>query len=166
MLQIRTHTEAQRGPIKATLVGVWTLQKYSAITEGLPPRYPFGLKPHGQLIYTSDGFVSAMLMAPDRPKLSGNSLTDGTPDEYIAAGQGFIGYSGVYEVDEARSVVTHRPLVAFSPNMVASLQQRLVEWSGSLLVLTAEHARAPGLPSTKSRLEWARLEAGQRQEEG
>ena len=106
-----------------------------------------------------------MLMAPDRPKLSGNGLSDGTPDEYIAAGRGFIGYSGVYEVDETCSVVTHRPLVAFSPNMVGSRQQRRVEWSGKLLVLTAEHAPAPGLPSPKSRLEWARLEAGQRQEE-
>jgi hypothetical protein len=161
MVQSQTHTAVQKGPIAATLVGVWALQKYFEVTEGLPPRYPFGLKPEGQLIYTFDGFISAILMDPNRPRLSGNGLTEGTPDEYTAAGQGFIGYSGVYEVDEARSIVTHLPFVAFSPNMVGSHQQRLIEWSGDLLVLTAEHAQVPGQSATKSRLEWARLRAPQ-----
>jgi hypothetical protein len=164
MFQSQTHKEVKKGLIAATLVGVWALQKYSEVTEGLPPRYPFGLKPEGQLIYTSDGFISAILMDPNRPKLSGNGLTDGTPDEYTAAGRGFIGYSGVYEVDESRSIVTHLPFVAFSPNMVGSHQQRLIEWSGDLLVLTAEHAQSPGLAATTSRLEWAHLKA--RQPEG
>jgi hypothetical protein len=144
-------------PLGATLIGVWELRQYADITEGLAPEYPFGLHPVGLLIYTADGFVSALLMAPGRPNLSGHGLTDGTPGQYSAAGQGFIGYSGVYEVDETLSVVMHRPLVAFAPNMIGSRQKRLIELNGDVLVLTAEHVQPAGLATTKSRLEWARV---------
>ena len=150
-----------RGPIAAALIGVWTLRQYSDITEALPPRHPFGPNPDGLLIYTADGFVSALLMAPGRAHLSGDGLTDGTPDQYAASGRGFIGYSGVYEVDEDLVVVTHEPLVAFAPNMIGTSQKRLVKLNGDVLILEAEHARPVGLAAVNSRLEWARVKAGQ-----
>jgi hypothetical protein len=165
MSHSRTHTIAQKGPIAAALIGVWTLRKYSDIMEGLPAQHPFGLNPEGLLIYTPDGFVSALLMAPGRPNLSGNGLTDGTPDQYTAAGRSFIGYSGVYEVDEALSVVTHHPLVAFAPNMIGSGQKRLVELNGDVLALTAEHVQPDSVAATKSRLEWVRVKGGQPEED-
>jgi hypothetical protein len=158
-------TDTRRGLTGNALIGVWTLQKYSDLTEGLPPHYPFGNDPEGLLIYTPDGFVSAVLMARNRPKLDGNGFTDGTAEQYTSAGKSFIGYTGKYEMDEARSTVTHRPLVAFAPNMVGSIQQRLVELEGDVLVLTAEHERSTGLPPIRSRLEWARAGAAQRREE-
>jgi len=149
--------DAQRRPIANALVGVWTLRSYSDIGEGVAPQCPFGDDPEGLLIYTLDGFVSAVLMARGRPNLSGNEFTDGTAAEYASAGKGFIGYTGRYEMDEERSVVTHRPSVAFAPNMVDSFQERLVELNGAVLVLTAEHSQSPGLPTIKSRLEWVRV---------
>jgi hypothetical protein len=158
-----TSTLDQRGPIAVALIGVWTLRQFVDITQGLPPQNPFGPNPEGLLIYTDDGFVSAQLMMPGRPNLSGD-LTEGTPDDYTAAGRGFIGYSGVYEVDEALSVVTHRPLVAFAPNMVGSRQKRLVELNGDVLVLTAEHVLPVSLAAAKSRLEWARVTASEPEE--
>jgi hypothetical protein len=154
-----------RGPIGAAVIGVWTLRQYCDIREGLPPQHPFGLNPEGLLIYTADGFVSAVLMAPGRPNLSGDGLTDGTPDQYAASGRGFIGYSGVYEVDEDLAVVTHGPLVAFAPNLIGTYQKRLVELNGDVLVLIAEHAQHAGLAAVKSRLEWARVKANQSGEE-
>ena len=150
-----------RGPIRAALIGVWTLRQYSDITEGQPSRHPFGPNPEGLLIYTADGFVSALLMAPDRPSFGGEGLQDATPDQYTVAGRGFIGYSGVYEVDEALEFVMHRPLVAFAPNMIGSEQKRLVELNGDTLVLTAEHARHAGSPVVTSSLEWFRVKSVQ-----
>jgi hypothetical protein len=120
-------TDPQRGLIADALIGVWALRTYSEITEGLPHHYPFGNDPEGLLIYTPDGFVSAVLMARDRPNLDGNGFRDGTADQYASAGKSSIGYTGKYEVDEARCIVTHRPLVAFVPNMVGSIQHRRVE---------------------------------------
>jgi hypothetical protein len=139
-----------RGPIGSALIGVWKLRQYSDVTQGFAPQHPFGLNPDGLLIYTPDGFMSAVLMAPDRPKLSGDGFADGTPAEYAAAGRNFIGYSGVYEVDEARSVVTHRPHVAFAPNMIGSGQRRLVELNGDILVLTADHVQPADSGTAKS----------------
>jgi Lipocalin-like domain len=150
-------TDTHRALSADALIGVWALRRYSDVTEGLPPQYPFGDDPEGLLIYTPDGFVSAVLMARNRPNLSGNGFTDGTPDQYTSAGKGFIGYTGRYEMDEVRSLVIHHPLVAFAPNMVGSIQQRLVELEGDVLVLTAEHAQPAGLPVIRSRLEWARV---------
>jgi hypothetical protein len=150
-------TDTRRRLIAAALIGVWTLRRFVEVTEGLPPRYPFGDDPVGLLIYTPDGFVSAALMAQDRPHLAGNGFTDGTADEYASAGKSFIGYTGKYEVDEARSIVTHRPLVAFFPNMVGSIQQRRVDLEGDVLALTVEHAQSPDLPASRSRLEWVRV---------
>jgi Lipocalin-like domain len=165
MIPRRTDMLFHLGPIAAALIGVWTLQEYSDITESLPPQHPFGFNPEGLLIYTPDGFVSAVLMAPDRPKLSGNGFTEGTSAQYTAAGKGFIGYSGIYDVDEALSVVTHRPHVAFAPNMIESRQRRLVELNGETLVLTAEHVQPGSAASTKSLLRWSRVKAGPAEEE-
>jgi hypothetical protein len=161
----RTAPFDRSGPIAAALIGVWTLRQYVDITEGLPIQNPFGPNPEGLLIYTDDGFVSALLMAPGRSNLSGSGFADGTPGEYTAAGRGFIGYSGVYEVDEGLSVVTHRPLVAFAPNMVGSRQKRLVELNGDVLILTAEYVQPASLAAARSRLKWARVNAGQPEEE-
>jgi hypothetical protein len=158
-------TDTRQGLIADALIGVWTLRRFSEVTEGRPPHYPFGNDPEGLLIYTPDGFVSAALMARDRPNLDGNGFADGTADQYASAGKSFIGYTGKYEVDEARSIVTHRPLVAFSPNMVGSVQQRRVELEGDVLVLTVEPAQSPDLPASRSRLEWARVRAVQTGEE-
>ncbi len=114
-------------PITLALIGVWSLRHCSDVTAGMPHVHPFGLHPEGLLTYTADGYVSAVLMAPGRPNLSGNSLRDATPEEYTAAAKGFIGYSGTYQVNESLSVVTHYPIAAFAPNMVGSEQERVVE---------------------------------------
>jgi Lipocalin-like domain len=103
-------------------------------------------------------------MAPGRPKLSGNGLTDGTPEGYVVSGKGFIGYSGTYQVDERLSMVTHDPIVAFAPNMVGSAQERAVEISGNILTLTARHPHEPNSPHTQSRLEWIRVKSGRSEE--
>lgn len=165
MFDTHTHTLAQRGKLATMLIGVWTLRRYTDIADGAPPEHPFGLHPAGLLIYTADGFVSALLMAPERPNLGGYGLMEGTPDQYSAAGRGFIGYSGVYEVDETLAVVIHRPLVAFAPNMLASGQSRRVELRREVLVLTAEHAQPVGSATTRSRLEWVRASDGHAEEE-
>lgn len=159
------YTPFHDGPLAAALIGVWTLRQYSDVTAGFPSQHPFGLNPEGFLIYTPDGFVSAALMAPDRPKFSGNDFMDGSPAEYIAAARSFIGYTGVYDVDETLSVVTHRPLVAFAPNMIGSFQRRHVALNGDILVLTADHLQSGVSPSTKSLLEWVRVKAGATQDE-
>jgi hypothetical protein len=56
-------------------------------------------------------------------------------------------------------VVTHRPHVAFAPNMIGSGQRRLVELNGDILVLTADHVQPADSGTAKSILEWVRVKA-------
>ena len=130
------------GPILAGIVGVWRLRKYFDVAPGCPIVHPFGPHPEGLLIYTADGYVSAQLMSPGRPPFNGN---------------GFIGYSGTYVVDEAGAMVTHFPVVAFSPQMVGTAQKRALQITRDSLLLVASHPKVANLPQTESHLEWKRV---------
>lgn len=55
------------GLLAPRLVGVWALQAYTdEARDGTALGEPFGPNPHGLLLYTEDGFVSAQLMKPGR----------------------------------------------------------------------------------------------------
>jgi hypothetical protein len=151
---------AAHGPVASAIIGAWTLRHYVDIAAGVPVFQPFGLQPEGLLIYTADGYMSALLMASGRQRFSGNGLREGSPYEYVEAGKTFIGYSGTYEVDEARSVVTHTPHVAFAPNMVGNAQERAVKIDDDFLILTTRHPHDDGSAQTESRLEWLRVKTG------
>ncbi len=96
--------------------------------EGSEDTQPFGPNPQGFLIYTVDGFVSAQLMKPDRPAFHSSDWHHGTPQEYEAAGSGYIAYCGTYEVDEVKATVTHIPSVALLPNLIDGRQCRSIEY--------------------------------------
>ena len=97
------------------LVGVWTLLTYTEEKKGCEDTHPFGPKPLGFLIYTPNGFVSAQLMRPGRPPFQSRDWHQGTPEEYVEPGSGYVAYCGRYEVDEVNETVTHTPSVALLP---------------------------------------------------
>jgi hypothetical protein len=142
--------------ICSRLIGVWTLMAYTEEKEGCKDANPLGPKPMGFLIYTPDGFVSAQLMKPGRSAFQSRDWHQGTPEEYMESGSGYIAYCGTYEVDEASETVTHIPSVALLPNLINGRQLRAIEMKGDRLTLrTASVAVADGVLVT-SRLEWQR----------
>ena len=106
------------GAIASQLVGVWTLVSFVGLQDGLEESFPFGPKPEGFLIYTSDGYVSAQLMKPRRSLFQSRDWQQATASEFRDAGRGYIGYCGVYAVDEEKETVTHFPSVALVPNLI------------------------------------------------
>jgi hypothetical protein len=76
------------------LIGVWGLVSYVDEHEDSDDIQPFGPNPHGFLIYTADGFVSAQLMKPGRPAFHSADWHHGTLQEYEASGSGYIAYCG------------------------------------------------------------------------
>jgi hypothetical protein len=98
--------------------------------------------------------MSAQIMRPDRPKFGSASFTAGTPQEKIAAFDGYIGYYGTFSVNETEHVVVHHVEASIFPNWVGSDQRRLYEFSGDQLILRA--VNASGGPGTESRLVWER----------
>jgi len=148
--------------IRSVLVGVWALNSYTDIPDGARAVQPFGSSPAGILIYTSDGFVSAQLMAPGRVSSDSVKWDNWSPEEYETFGHGYIGYCGRYEVDEENATVTHLPSVAFLPNLVGHRHLRHVAISGDRLTLRASYRRADRINAT-SCLEWSRIGGGSQQ---
>jgi hypothetical protein len=102
------------GAIASQLVGVWTLVSFVSQQDGLDEIFPFGPKPEGFLIYTSARYVSAHLMKPGRSLFQSRDWQQATASEFQDAGSGYIGYRGVYAVDEerARNRADHSPVWA------------------------------------------------------
>jgi hypothetical protein len=144
--------------IASQLIGVWTLLSYTEEKKGFKDTTPLGPDPVGFLIYTSDGFVSAQLMKPGRAAFQSRDWFQGTPEEYVESGSGYIAYCGRYEVDEVNETVAHIPSVALLPNLIHGRQLRAIQLHGDRLTLrTAGVADADGA-LVSSHLEWQRTE--------
>jgi hypothetical protein len=69
--------------LRAQLIGAWKLVSYQEIpVDGSEPFEPLGGEPHGIIMYTPDGYMSAQLSTPDRPKFASGDWFAGTPEEY------------------------------------------------------------------------------------
>ena len=88
-------TEADR------LVGTWSLVSFEVITEsdGAPMETPFGPRPHGRLVFTSNGRMIAVMMA--------RGLRYGPSDaERAALHRAMVAYSGIYRVEGDRFITS------------------------------------------------------------
>jgi hypothetical protein len=153
-------SDREQSSYASRLVGVWRLVHYSDEREGSDDTQPFGPNPQGFLIYTGDGFVSAQLMKPGRPAFHSSDWHHGTPQEYEAAGSGYIAYCGTYEVAEEKATVTHIPSISLLPNLIDGRQCRSIDLQGDRLVLRAVGAPVAGGTYVTSRLEWTRIIPG------
>ena len=142
------------GPIASQLTGVWTLVSYAQQQPGNEDTHPFGPKPEGFLIYTSDGFVSAQLMKPGRSLFRSTDWLAGTSEEYRESGSGYIAYCGVFEVDEEKETVTHIPSVALLPNLMQRKQVRSLTLTGEILTLRTANASTANGAFVTSVLDW------------
>lgn len=147
---------ATSGNLTSQLVGVWTLVSFVSQQGGLEDTFPFGRKPEGVLIYTSDGYVSAHLMKPGRSLFESRDWQQATAREFQDAGSGYIGYCGAYTVDEEKKTVTHCPVVALVPNLINGKHVRLVDLRGDSLTLRASGSFVENGKPVTSRLEWQR----------
>jgi hypothetical protein len=129
----------KEGSLRDELVGAWRL--VSCVERDIATSeifLPMGETPEGFILYTPDGYMSAQLSSPGRAHFADGDMYRGTPDEYAAAGLGYLAYSGPYHVDEARQTVEHSMVVSGFPNWAGERQIRLVELDGDQLVLRTE----------------------------
>ena len=71
------------------LVGTWTLVSADA----------YGPNPKGTLMFDANGHFSSQFIRSDLPKYASNNRAQGTPEEYKATVQGYIGYFGTYSLN-------------------------------------------------------------------
>ena len=146
--------------LRDRLIGAWELRSYvDHPVDGGPAIHPFGEDAKGMLLYTPDGFMSAQLMRVGRPDYASGDWFRGTPEEYQQAGS-YIAYSGRFEVDEGKALLTHGMFVSFYPGWVGQTQIRAAELGKGSLVLTPLAPIRSGGRLATPRLEWRRAGLG------
>ena len=140
--------------ISDEFVGAWKLISFERRTTAGEVTYPMGQTPVGRITYDGLGRMSAQIMRPDRPNFQATSASRGSPEEKIAAFDGYIAYYGTYSINEKERTVIHHVEASLYPNWVGSDQRRLFEFSQGQLILRA--VNGSGGPGTESRLVWQR----------
>jgi len=139
------------------LVGTWHLIEWDCTLAGLDHGHPFGREAQGTITYTSDGFMSAILMRPDRPAFAHPNFASGSEAEKLAAAGGYVSYAGTYRLEGTR--VIHRVAFSLLPNWIGTDLVRQVSWSdeppGYLILTTLPEPTRSG-KMIVNRLRWAR----------
>jgi len=120
------------------LVGTWRLVSWESRDADGEVSHPFGREPLGYLIYTADGYMSAILTPVDRLPFAAGDILRGTGEEQARAAATCIAYAGPYTVHEGR--VLHHVETSLFPNWVGGAQERRYALEGDRLSLsTAPH---------------------------
>ena len=119
-----------------SVVGTWRLVSFESRYENGEIRYPLGRKAIGQLSYSTEGNVSAVLVQPDRLPFTSGDMRRGTDAEVRSAFEGLIAYFGTYSVDAEKGTVTHHVLGASFPNWMGGDQVRFYKLEGTKLILS------------------------------
>ena len=139
-----------------TFIGTWTLISCELRHEDGTVSYPYGQDAKGQIVYSTDGYMSAILSGASRPNFIGtNDIRGGTKEEKAAAVDTYLSYAGRYEVREDR--VIHHVLYSLLPNWVGSSQERLFELNDGILTLSTPPLLVHGKRVT-AYLIWKRAE--------
>ena len=121
-------------PTRSSLLGAWRLVSWTTAAGE-----PFGPHPTGQLQYTADGQMSALLSARHRGAWATSAL-EGTAEERLAAFDSFRAYSGRFAEDTdaatGAAVVRHHVEVCNFPGRVGTTLSRYVELSDGGRTLT------------------------------
>jgi hypothetical protein len=138
------------------VVGTWELVSYTEVdNDGGPSTHPLGPDALGLIMYTTDGYMSAQIMRPDRPAYDRPETGGGTPEQAEAAAAGYLAYSGPFSVDENTGVLHHQPRVSLLPNWLNLTQLRQSTLDGDHLTLSTI-TTAPDGSETVSTLLWKR----------
>jgi hypothetical protein len=141
--------------LREKILGTWRLVSYVERDDrGGPVTFPLGRDAVGLIMYTSDGYMSAQLMRSGRHDYDQPDIGGGTIQQAAAAAEGYLAYSGPYDVDEAASVVHHRVAVSLLPNWLDTVQIRHGSLKDNQLTLFAEIPL--GGKVIRSTLVWAR----------
>lgn len=118
------------------LVGAWRLVswriEYPATQRATEP---FGPAPEGLILYTGDGYMSAAMQRPARPRLSRENLAAASDAEKASAFVTYLQYSGHWHVEGHD--VHHVIELAMNPNLLGTRQVRGAILKGDELELRA-----------------------------
>ena len=137
--------------------GTWQLVSWKIEqANGQPIDPSLGPDPRGWIMYHRGGYMSVVLMRPDRPNFASDNLMEATPEEIEAAFAGYVSYCGCYEVNEQERFVIHRIELSWFPNLIGTEQKRFFTFTGDRLTLETPPLTLLG-DAQVHRLVWQRL---------
>jgi len=136
------------------LIGAWKLERWeiSYPATGRVTR-PFGEDAMGMILYTPDGYMSAVLAERDRGSFSTPIVPKAPDAEKARAFDGYMHYAGRYFV--VQGDVHHEVEFALNMDLIGTTQIRETELDGDRLVLSAEEPLEGG-EMRRHRLQWIR----------
>ncbi len=138
-------------------VGVWKLVSVTATnTDGTRNDAPWGSTPKGTIVYTREGWMTAVINYGGRKPLSTTDRFRAAAEEKAAAYETSFSYAGRYEIKDDK--VVHHVEIASVENWVKTDLIRNFRLQGNRLVLLT-----PPLPSQQGKaanveLTWERVE--------
>ncbi len=142
-------------PSPGPLIGTWKLLSCEVRYSDGSVSYPWGRDAQGFLIYSTDGYMMAVLCNAHRPRFAGNDLVHASPEEQAQAAQTYLSYGGPYEL-QGKTLI-HHVQVSLFPNWVGQDQVRVIEeLEGDRLTLRAQPMLIAGKVGT-GYLIWKRV---------
>lgn len=132
--------------------GTWQLQKWTAELANNEVVYPYGEDANGIITYDKYGNMAVQVMKNQRTPFISEDPLNAQAEEVWDAYNGFIAYSGSYEVDTSTNKVTHSIKLSSFPNWVGQNQIRHFEFEEDQLVLSTDV-----IGSSRHKLIWKRL---------
>jgi hypothetical protein len=117
----------------SSVAGTWVLAAADKLLPDGTRVADYGAKPHGQVIFTPDGYYSVQIYRTDRMKFASGDKLKGTPEEYKAASLDASIHFGRYTVDPAKKTITFNIDRASFPNQDDTTQVRAYEMKGDTL---------------------------------
>jgi hypothetical protein len=114
---------AQTSPI----AGTWVLAGADKLLPNGTRVPDYGPKPHGLVVFTSDGYYSVQIYRAEQVKFSSGDKLKGTPEEYRKACLSSSVHFGRYKVDAAKGTITFNVDRSSFPNWDDSVQVRSYE---------------------------------------
>ncbi len=120
---------------KDDLLGAWVLDEWYVEDEDGARSHPMGRDAQGAIIYTEDGYMSAIVRAKDR-FLPADRPTD---EDRVDAFGSYMNYAGTWDIDEDK--VVHTVEHALDPNIQGVSIARTVDHEGASMTFSGT---APG----------------------
>lgn len=128
--------------LREAILGGWELVSFtSRDADSGVVSHPLGEQPHGLILYTADGHMSAQLAR-------------------AADGGGYIAYGGRFSFDEDTTTVRHDVTISRLPELLREPQFRQAHFDGDELTLSATVTN-DGVTSHAT-LVWRRAQTGHR----
>lgn len=123
---------------RSTIIGVWQLQSCEGRSAEGDSFLPYGERPIGKLIYTTDGHLAVTLMDSTRSPFASEDLSHATSEEIVAAFTTFDSYCGRWHLDPETGRIDHMIEGGRVPNWVGKTHVRTCQVHGSVLTLSTE----------------------------